>query len=164
MLLPRWHKVDRRRKCNISYKDPMYVKYYDLDLSDFTYLVSKLRNNERLSEAEDNRYGIYILTICLIVQEHTRFKMKPLWEREEMIDQMYYELIPGLLLFDPERGSSIYSYGYRIAYTSACHYFTNKKKQEEHKSQIDEHIQQEIDDYLYEFSDHKVNTNSNKDI
>lgn len=93
MRLPRWNTVNRTRKHNISYKDPEYVKYYDLDSADFEYLVSKLQRNERLTRDENDRYGIYILTICLIVQENKQFKIKPLWEREEMLEQQYYELL-----------------------------------------------------------------------
>lgn len=164
MKLPLWKNPNRTRNVNAHYNDKNFCVYYDLDVQDLTDIVTKLKSGKELTAYEDNRWALYIITLCLIVLNGPKFKSKSWQVKEEMLDQMYYELIPGLLLFDPERGSSIYSYGYRIAYTSACHYFTNKKKEEEHKSQIDEHIQQEIDDYLYEFSDHKVNTNSNKDI
>ena len=155
MQLPRWHKVNRTRKCNISYKDPMYVKYYDLDSTDFEYLVSKLQNNQRLTEDENNRYGIYILTICLIVQEHKQFKMKPLWEREEMLDQMYYELLCAITGFNSAKGK-IYSYAYRIGYTAACHYFTNKIDDKKKRDAIEEHCKEELESYLYEYSSHKT--------
>lgn len=93
MLLPRWTDPHRKRNCSISYSDKDFTPYYDLDLSDFEYLVSKLQRNERLTRDENDRYGIYILTICLIVQENKQFKIKPLWEREEMLEQQYYELL-----------------------------------------------------------------------
>lgn len=155
MLLPRWSKVDRTRKCNISYKDPMYVKYYDLDSSDFEYLVTKLQNNERLTEEENDRYGIYILTICLIVQEHKKFKMKPLWEREEMIEQQYYELLCAITGFNPDKGK-IYSYAYRIGFTAACHYYTNKINDKKKKDILEQHCKEELEEYMSEFSDHKT--------
>lgn len=155
MLLPRWHKVNRTRKCNISYKDPMYVKYYDLDSTDFEYLVSKLQNNQRLTEDENNRYGIYILTICLIVQEHSKFKNKPVWEREEMIETQYFELLSGITTFNPDKGK-IYSYAYRIAYTAAVHYYTNNMDDAEKRKAIIEHCMEELRDYLEEYTDHKI--------
>lgn len=132
MLLQRWNNPGRKRRCNISYNDEDYVKYYDIDLTDFTTLVNKLKNNIRLTDGENNRYGIYIITICQIVQENPKFKNKPLNEREEMLEQQYYELLTNITHFDNSRGSSIYSYAYRIGYTAACHYYTNKNKELEY--------------------------------
>lgn len=71
MEIPRWKDPGRKRATNIQYTDPNYTKYYDLDLNDFTDLVIKLRNNERLTEADNERYGTHIITIALIVQERT---------------------------------------------------------------------------------------------
>lgn len=157
MRIPRWDNPQRKRKLTISYNDKEYTKYYDLDSTDFEYLVSKLQNNERLTEDENNRYGICILTICLIVQEHKQFKMKPLWEREEMLEQQYMELLQFITGFNPNKGK-VYSYAYRIAYTAACHYYTFKNKEKEEQEKIIAHVKEEIDDYYYEFSTHKVNT------
>lgn len=157
MLLPCWHKVNRTRKCNISYTDKDYVKYYDLDLQDLTALIDKLRNEERLNELENNRYGIYVITIALIVQENPKFKNKSLTEREEMIDQQILELLTGLPHFDKDKGSSIYSYAYRIGYTSACHYYTNKIKDYKKKKAIEDHCMNELNEYLEFIGTGKVN-------
>lgn len=157
MLLPCWHKVNRTRKCNISYTDNNYVKYYDLDLEDLTALIDKLRNEERLNELENNRYGIYVITIALIVQENPKFKNKSLIEREEMLDQQILELLTGLPHFDKDKGSSIYSYAYRIGYTSACHYYTNKIKDYKKKKAIEDHCMNELNEYLEFIGTGKVN-------
>lgn len=69
--LPRWKETNRKRETNISYSDPRYVKYYDLDVEDFKNLVIKLHNNNILSPPENERYGIYLYTICYIVLERT---------------------------------------------------------------------------------------------
>lgn len=151
MILPRWKSVQRRRNCNIRYDDPDYVKYYDLDSSDFEFLVSKLQHNIRLTEEENDRYGTYILTICLIVQEHKKFKMKPLFEREEMLDQMYYELLCAITGFNSSKGK-IYSYAYRIGFTAACHYYTNKINDKKKCDAIEEHCLAELNEYLDEFT------------
>lgn len=157
MRIPHWHKVNRARKLTISYKDQDYTKYYDLDSIDFEYLVSKLQNNERLTKEENDRYGIYILTICLIVQEHQKFKNKSVLEREEMLEQQYMELLQYITGFNPNKGK-LYSYAYRIAYTAACHYYTFKMKEKEREQKIIAHVKEELDDYYSEIISHKVNT------
>lgn len=161
MEIPKWINPGRKRNTNISYTDPNYTKYYDLDLDDFTKLVIKLRNKQQLNEIENNRYGIYILTIALIVQEGPKFKKKPKQEREEMLEYQTLELLTGLPQFDPNRGSSIYSFAYRIGYTSACHYYTDKITDYNKKQEIDKHCEEEWLSYMEEFSNHKV-SNLNK--
>lgn len=151
MIIPHWKDPNRKRKISISYNDKDYTKYYDIDSTDFEYLVSKLNNNERLTKEENDRYGIYIITICLIVQEHSKFKNKSVIEHEEILEQQYMELLQYITGFNPNKGK-LYSYAYRIAYTAACHYYTFKKKEKE-----------ELDGYYdyYARSDHmnhKVNT------
>lgn len=158
MQIPIWKDPQRKRNIHSNYLDKDYVKYYDLDLQDLTELVDKLRNNERLSEEENDRYGIYLITICLIVQEHKKFKNKSRFEREEILDQQLFELLTGIKSFNPNKGSSIYSYAYRIAYTAACHYYTFKNKDYKKQKLIEEHVKEELDDYYYEFSSHKVNS------
>lgn len=154
MILPKWNRVERARRCTISYRDPDYVKYYDLDSSDFEYLVTKLQQGLRLTDEERDRYGVYILTICLIVQENPKFKMKSVREREEMIEQQYYELLLGISNFDPKKGK-IYSYAYRIGYTAACHYYTDKIKDKKKRDKIEQHCREELEDYMREFTTHK---------
>lgn len=155
MIIPRWRKIDRRRKLTIKYSDPDFNVYYDLDTEDFQNLVMKLKNGDILTEEENNRYGIWILTICMIVQEHSKFKNKPVWEREEMIEQQYLELLSGITTFNPDKGK-IYSYAYRIAYTAAVHYYTNKATETEKQNIIIEHCMDELKDYLEEYNDHKT--------
>lgn len=155
MRLPRWRKIERRRRCNISYKDPEYVKYYDLDNDDFETLVLKLKNNERLTDDENDRYGIYILTICLIVQYHVKFRNKTIAEREELLEQQYFELLQAIQGFEPDKGK-IYSYAYRIGFTAACHYYTDKIKEKKKRDSITEHCERELEDYYSEYSSHKV--------
>ena len=155
MIIPRWRKINRRRKLTIKYTDPEFNVYYDLDTEDFQNLVMKLKREEILTEEENNRYGIWILTMCMIVQEHSKFKNKPVWEREEMIEQQYLELLSGITTFNPDKGK-IYSYAYRIAYTAAVHYYTNKTDDAEKQNIIIEHCMEELKDYLEEYNDHKT--------
>lgn len=158
MKLPLWRNPNRTRNNSIRYTDNDYVKYYDLDLQDLSELIDKLRNNERLNVQENNRYGVYVITIALIVQENSKFKKKCLTEREEMLDQQILELLTGLPHFDKDKGSSIYSYAYRIGYTAACHYYTNKIKDYKKHKAIEEHCMKELDIYLESISTGKVIT------
>lgn len=155
MQIPRFKRVDRKRLIHISYLDPEYVKYYDLDLDDFQELVTKLKNGDRLTDAENDRYGVYIITVCIIVQEGPRFKNKPVWEREEMIERQYMEMLSGITTFNPAKGK-IYSYAYRIGYTAACHYYTDKIEEAKRHEAITEHCKEELLNYLEEFNDHKI--------
>lgn len=157
MNIPIWKDPHRKRNIQSSYTDNNYVKYYDLDLEDLTELIDKLRNEERLNEQENNRYGIYVITIALIVQENPKFKNKSLIEREEILDQQILELLTGLQHFDKDKGSSIYSYAYRICYTAACHYYTNKIKDYRKKKAIEDHCMSELNEYLEFISTGKVN-------
>lgn len=156
MILPTWKKVNRKRMLNISHLSPMFVDYYDLDSEDFTELVLKLKNKERLSDSENERYGKYILTICLIVLEGPKFKKKPQQEKEEVIEQQYYELLQGITTFNPERGSKLFSYAYRIAYVAAVHYYTGKQQDKLEEDAIVEHCERELLDYYDACFTHKT--------
>ena len=94
--------------------------------------------------------------MCIIVQEGPKFKKKSVTEREEMIEQQYMELLAGITTFDPNRGSKLYSYAYRIAYVAGIHYFTNKADEYTKEQAIIEHCKEELRDYLEEYSDHKI--------
>lgn len=164
MKLPIWKNPNRTRNNSIRYTDKDYVKYYDLDLQDLTELIDKLRNKERLNVQENDRYGIYVITIALIVQENPKFKKKSLTEREEMLDQQILELLTGLPHFDKDKGSSIYSYAYRIGYTAACHYYTNKIKDYKKQKAIEEHCMSELNDYLEFIGTGKVNNTNIEEV
>ena len=164
MKLPIWKNPNRTRNNSIRYTDKDYVKYYDLDLQDLTELIDKLRNKERLNVQENDRYGIYVITIALIVQENPKFKNKCLTEREEMLDQQILELLTGLPHFDKDKGSSIYSYAYRIGYTAACHYYTNKIKDYKKQKAIEDHCMSELNDYLEFIGTGKVNNTNIEEV
>lgn len=156
MNIPRWKKVTRKRRTDLKYTDPDFTVYYDLDMEDFLNMVIKLKNGEELGYEENERYGRYIITMCIIVMEGPKFKKKTVTEREEMIEQQYMELLTGITTFDPNRGSKLYSYAYRIAYVAAIHYFTNKADEYNKEQAIIEHCKEALRDYLEEYSDHKT--------
>lgn len=151
----RWKDPNRKRNINAVFSSPDYCLFYDIDTQDFTYLVLKRKSGQVLTNAENDRYGIYILTISLIVQESPKFKSKPKYEREEMLDEQYFDLMKGLTNYDPTRGSRLFSYAYRIAWVAAIHYYTNKIDDFKKKQAIEQHCNEELEYYLNEFIDHK---------
>lgn len=155
MQIPRFKRVDRKRKIHISHDDPDYVTYYDIDLEDFEDLVTRIKNGERLGTEDNDRYGVYIITMCIITQESPKFKNKPIWEREEMIEQQYMELLTGITTYNPTKGK-IYSYAYRIAWVAACHYYTDRIEDARKQEEILKHCKEELEYYYDEFTDHKV--------
>lgn len=161
MRLPEWKPVGRKRRVSISRGDPDFVRFYDIDNGDFTALVLKLKSGLRLTEEENDRYGDYVLTIGLIVMENRKFKNKPAREKEGILEQQYMELLTGITTFDPSRGSSIYSYAYRIAYCAAIHYYDDIRERAERQEAIEEHCRRELEEYYDEFMDHKVRSINN---
>lgn len=161
MIIPKWKAVERKRMIKIDHADPDFRRYYDIDLNDFEQLVLKLKNDEQLTEAENDRYGYYVIAMCIIVLEGPKFRDKPRNEKEEIIEQQYFEMLPGLKLFNPDKGK-LYSYAYRIGYTSACHYYTMKIDDKKRQDAISEHCQSEYDEYCNDVYDHKVRTHYNE--
>ena len=52
----KWSNPHRKRNIHASYNSQDYVQGYDIDLNDFTKLVLKLTNEERLNANENDRY------------------------------------------------------------------------------------------------------------
>lgn len=152
-----WKDPKRKRLTNISYTDPAYTKYYDLDLKDFTSIVVKVRNKQRLTTNEELRYTDYLYTIMNIVFENPKFKNKSVSEKEELQEQAIMELLQALPSFDVNKGSSLYSYAYRCCYIAYCHYYTNKIKDYRKQKAIEDHCISELNEYLEFICTGKVN-------
>lgn len=136
----KWKNPGRKRHQDLEYTSPEFVKGYDLDQADFTYLNEKKKKNEVVTREENDRYGIYIMTMIEIVLEGRKFKNKPFNEKCELRDQMVFELLQAIRGFDPTRGSKIFSYAYRCAYVAACHYYSEKQKEYDFTKRINEII------------------------
>ena len=154
----KWKDPGRKRRIDVSYTDPGFVKFYDIDNDDFEYIVGKVKVKQPLTNEEDRRYGDYMMTLMEIVVESPKFKGKTRDEKYEMRDQAYYELCTGLPCFNPGRGSRLFSYAYRICYVAYVHYFTMKKHELEKQDAITKHCLEELDDYRETITDHKVRT------
>lgn len=136
----KWKNPGRKRHQDLEYTSPEFVKGYDLDQADFTYLNEKKKKNELLTREENDRYGIYIMTMIEIVLEGRKFKNKSFNEKCELRDQMSFDLLQAIRGFDPTRGSKIFSYAYRCAYVAACHYYSEKQKEYDFTKRIYEII------------------------
>ena len=158
----RWKDPGRKRIIDIKYNDENYVPGYDIDVNDFADLVCKLKKKIHLSSIEDKRYGEYIMAIIETVIESPKFKSNDRNVKFELRDQMAYELCTGILSFNPDKKSSIFSYAYRIAYVAGCHYFTNRTNDKAKQKAITEHCLEEMQEYIESITNHKIN-NINKD-
>ncbi len=150
MIIPPFKQVTRKRKLSISYNDPKFVRYYDLDSNDLQDLVIRLKNGEELTDPENERYGVHILTLCRMVLAHQKFRNAPLPVKSAIVDEMYFELLSKLHKFDPSHGSSIFSYAYRIGYTAGIHYFKREERTKRHDLLISNHCQECLEEYLEE--------------
>lgn len=136
----KWKNPGRKRNQDLSYTDKDFVPGYDLDQADFTAINEKKKKNEPVTRDENDRYGIYIMTMIEIVLEGRKFKNKSFNEKCELRDQMVFELLQAIRGFDPSRGSKIFSYAYRCAYVAACHYYSEKQKEYDFTKRIYEII------------------------
>lgn len=150
----KWNNPCRKRHQDLSYTSPDFVKGYDLDQADFNAINEKKKKNEPVTREENDRYGIYIMTMIEIVLEGRKFKNKSFNEKCELRDQMVFELLQAIRGFDPSRGSKIFSYAYRCAYVAACHYYSEKQKE----AALAKRIYDIIDNRPT--PGHKVNTNN----
>lgn len=150
-------KVNRKRIKKIRYTDTEYVVGYDIDLVDYQELNDKRINNVPLTPAEDQRYGIYILTMVEIVMEGPKFRNKVGIERQEVKDQSAFELTIALMSYNPERGT-IFSFSYFCAYIGAIHYYTDRDKINKKEQIILDAFNESINS---NYRGKKVNTSSN---
>lgn len=123
------NKPKRRRNVSAKYTNKDFCPYFDIDKEDWANLVLKIQRGEDLTKEENTRYGQYILAITQIIVEGPRFRDKPMNEKSDLRDDIYYEILMNVPPhFNPSVGT-IYSYSYRIGYTRATHYYTDRAKE-----------------------------------
>ena len=119
-------------------------------------LLERQQDNDPLTEREYNLYGYLIMTLVQIVLNNRKFKFQEPDIREECRTEMYCGLIEaGPKYFDRTKGSTAYSYLFRIAYTQGIHVLEAKNKRKE----LDDILIETYNDYLNtELSGRKVCT------
>ena len=108
----------------------------------FQDLVERQQNNEKLTEKEYNLYGYLMRSLVHIVLNNSKFKYQEQHIKEECELEAYCCLCDQLLShFDKNRGSSAYSYAFRLSYTAMIHVLEKMNKRKELEEKL-------IEDYM----------------
>lgn len=156
MDLIRWNPVKRKRSNDFKYTDAEFVRGYDIDMPDFTALVTKY-NTSVLLPKEENRLSDYVLTLMQIVTENPKINPQP-DELSDLADAMFLDIWNALHYIKPN--TKPYSYLYRAGYTCACRFFKKKITERQKAEEINEHVTEEFVLYHDSVIDHKVRTSN----
>lgn len=156
MDLIRWNPVKRKRSNDFKYTDAEFVRGYDIDMPDFTALVTKY-NTSVLLPKEENRLSDYVLTLMQIVTENPKINPQP-DELSDLADAMFLDIWNALHYIKPN--TKPYSYLYRAGYTCACRFFKKKISERQKAEEINEHVTEEFVLYHDSVIDHKVRTSN----
>ena len=147
-----WKPIDRKRQKDISYNSPEFNKGYDLDMVDFTALVGKY-NAKSLTNAEENRLYMYIMTMMNIVLENPKVNPKK-YEMDDLTDLMFMDGWKSLKYI--KEGTKPYSYIYHSMYIAVCKYYKKVVKDRERKEQLESWIDEAYAEYKEAIGDGKV--------
>lgn len=112
----------------------------------FQPLVEKLQDNGSLSPKEDLLYGQCILSLIEIVLNNVKFRFQTDEIKEDCKGEMLKDVLFGLpKSFDRTKGSTSYSYAFRICYTSGIHILEKWNKYNELFESLDENTQSNLD-------------------
>ena len=156
MDLIRWNPVKRKRSNDFKYTDAEFVRGYDIDMPDFTELVTKY-NTSGLLPKEENRLSDYVLTLMQIVTENPKINPQP-DELSDLADAMFMDIWNALHYIKPN--TKPYSYLYRAGYTCACRFFKKKITERQKAEEINAHVTEEFVLYHDSVTDHKVRTSN----
>ena len=129
----------------------------------FQKLVERIQDNKiPLSEREYNLYGQMIMTLVQIVINNHHFKFQEPEIKEECKTAAYCCMLDaGPKNFDRNRGSSAYSYYFRLAYTSMIHVLEDKNQ----RTELENSLHEAYDEYMLEKTNGmKVCTKETEDI
>lgn len=155
MQLITWNEVNRKRRTDLPFSSPDYVRGYDLDMADFTALVGKFNSNT-LDRAEENRLGDHVLTMIRIVLENPKVSPVSGDEQDVITDAMFDAGWGSLKYIKP--GHRPYSYIYRSMFMASWGRYKKLLSEKRHAKRIDEHLQACLEDYKAEWSCGRVRT------
>lgn len=155
--LPRWKPVNRLRLLKISYRDPQFVQFYDLDQQDFSSIALKLKNGIRLSENEDYRYWVHVATVILQVLEKPEWKAKSYKEKCSLYEFALPRVLKAVPSYDPARGT-VLNIAFQACKNGFNMYYRRMKQTANKEKRIQDHLESCFSDYISEISDGKVNT------
>lgn len=105
----------------------------------FQPLVVKKTKNVTLNEKEDTLYGQCILSLIEIVLNNCKFR----YQKEEIKDECRGEMLHDVLVavpkyFDETKGSTAYSYAFRVCYVAGIHVLEKMNKMNELFEKLDD--------------------------
>ena len=105
----------------------------------FQPLVIKKVNNENLTPKEDTLYGQCILSLIEIVLNNCKFRYQKEEVRDECRGEMLHDVLTALPKnFDATKGSTAYSYAFRVCYVAGIHILEKMNKMNELFEKLDE--------------------------
>ncbi len=126
----------------------------------FQDLVERQQKNDKLSEREYNLYGYLVMTLVQIVLNNIKFKYQDPEIKEECRTEAYVGLLDGLTkYFNSKKGSTAYSYAFRICYTSMIHVLERMNKRRD----LDANLEEMYNDYCLDCGHKVVNENVDYD-
>lgn len=125
----------------------------------FQDLIERQQDNDKLSEREYNLYGQMIMSLVQIVLNNAHFKFQDPDIKEECKTEAYCCILDSLVkYFDRNRGSTGYSYAFRLCYTSMIHVLERMNQRND--------INQKLEEAYYDMAEncgHKVCNNIDYD-
>lgn len=122
-------------------------------------LVEKLQNGDKLTNDEEKLYGSSIMSLVDIVLNNKIMRYQDYLIREDARSQAYLEVLENVpKYFKSDKGSTAYSYAFRIAYTACVHVLKEHNMQ---KKIIEKLKEQMLEEMRLNNVNAKVNT-SNK--
>lgn len=158
--LIQWKPVSRKRRVNISYTDPDYVRGYDLDNEDFGKLITRFKDGP-LPRNEENRLLDHVLTMISIVSANPKLRI-PSQDFQEATDYVFLKAWGALT--NVKDGTNPYSYMYRTIYTKFLSYFDSKYRRKRNEELLQEYIDETYREYLDEIDGGRVDCFAEKPI
>lgn len=127
----------------------------------FQHLIEKIQDGEELDSFEEKLYGASILSLAEIVLNNRMMKFQTPEIKEESRGNMYEAILTAVpKFFDRTKGSTAYSYAFRIGYTTCVHVLQRHNAEREFMEQIKEAYEEEL---ALENAGHKVCTKNISD-
>lgn len=98
----------------------------------FQDLVIRQQDGEQLSYREENLFGQLIITLVQIISNNHHFILQDPDIKDECRTEAYVDILNGLVkYFDRNRGSTAYSYAFRLGYVAGIHVLERMNERKE---------------------------------
>lgn len=111
----------------------------------FQHILEKIQDNKTLSIEEDNLYGCCILSLAEVILNNKMMKFQSPEIKEAARGEMYEAIIVGgPKYFDRTKGSTAYSYCFRVGYTACVHVLEKMNAEKEFINNLKELVEEEL--------------------